>query len=316
MPVASLAFAIYASSIKLTSQSPEPLPSALSHALAELPANNQPDIVLVLTESWGLANDDRINQAETQPYRDAGIAHLYRIETGTVRFKGPTTSGETRELCGDSIGYSSLSGPASFFAACWPARLANAGYRTLATHGFTPAMFNRKAWYQRFGFNQSAFLPQLERDGAGLCDGAFPGACDADVARWIGDDLLAPRDPRPMFVHWVTLNSHLPIPRLANGASLEDCAAVGIDREESLCSWFKHVRIVHDSVAELAIRPGLRPTIFVIVGDHAPPFARTDTRDRFSQTNVPYVVLMPRSIQSTEIANLRPSGNQKPAAAR
>ena len=312
MPVVTLTWGLFGRFGHPAYRASEPLASALGNALAELPAHDRPDIVLVLTESWGRANDDRINQAQMQPYLGPAIARLYRFQSGTVGFDGPTTSGETRELCGDSIGNSSISNSQSFFAACWPARLGNAGYRTLATHGFTPTMFNRKAWYRRFGFQQSAFLPELQRDGAAMCDGAFPGACDADVAHWIGNQLLAPRDASPMFVHWVTLNSHLPITQLAEGSSLEECAAVGIDKEQGLCSWFMHVLIVQHSVAELALKPGLRPTIFVIVGDHAPPFLRTDLRSRFSQTSVPYVVLMPRSIEPGEMAALRPTTPGRP----
>jgi len=41
--------------------------------------------------------------------------------------------------------------------------------------------------------------------------------------------------------------------------------------------------------------PLARPTVFVIVGDHAPPFGDPGLRSRFSQTDVPYVVLLPRS---------------------
>jgi hypothetical protein len=118
-----------------------------------------------------------------------------------------------------------------------------------------------------------------------------------------------------MFIHWVTLNSHLPVPPLADGSSLEDCAAVGIQREPALCSWFMHVLIVHHSVAELATRPGLRPTVFVIVGDHAPPFLRMDIRSRFSQTSVPYVVLVPRSLRPAEMAALNASGFPGPTTA-
>ena len=40
----------------------------------------------------------------------------------------------------------------------------------------------------------------------------------------------------------------------------------------------------------------LRPTIFIIVGDHAPPFLNASNRDRFSQTVVPYVILSPRNV--------------------
>lgn len=281
---------------KRSSIPPLLLSSTLSEAMAEVPAGSKPDVVLVLTESWGLANDDRVNQAQMQPYRNPAIDNLYRVQTGSVRFAGGTTLGETRELCGNSQGYSSLSAPDAYFAGCWPARLKSAGYHTLAVHGFSPSMFHRWEWYRRFGFENSTFLPDLKQDGAAMCYGAFSGICDGDVAQWIAGRLLTHRDERPDFVHWVTLNSHLPVPDVGGNFSLQQCAAVGIDREEHLCSWFLLVLRVHESVANLALRPGLRPTVFVIVGDHAPPFIRADTRNQFSHKRVPFVVLMPRSI--------------------
>jgi phosphoglycerol transferase MdoB-like AlkP superfamily enzyme len=73
---------------------------------------------------------------------------------------------------------------------------------------------------------------------------------------------------------------------------------------------------VQESVARLAETPGLRPTIFVVVGDHAPPFVREDVRDRFSQTRVPYVVLMPRAMMGAagraEVAAVRTMESRPP----
>jgi hypothetical protein len=235
------------------------------------------------------------------------LERLYRVQTGTVPFVGGTTSGETRELCGDSRGrYGFTTGYANF-TACWPARLDNAGYHTLAVHGFTPTMFGRKDWYRQFGFQESEFLPELERNGASLCDGAFLGACDADVAQWVGTRLLASRDQHAMFVHWVTLNSHLPIAQLESATSLEPCRSVDIDQDRSLCSWFLHVLRVQNSVAKLALAPGLRLTVFIIVGDHAPPFLNATIWQRFSQTSVPYVVLLPKRVLMSRSAQLETS---------
>jgi hypothetical protein len=278
-----------------------PLSSALGPAIAAIPAGGRPNVVLVLTESWGLANDDRVNQAEMEPYSSPALAGLYRMHRGSVAFAGPTTSGETRELCGDSAGDASIAAAATYFAGCWPARLEREGYRATAVHGFTPTMFRREEWYRRFGFEESDFLPELARQGAAMCDGAFPGICDADAAQWIGGRLMKPVDQRPAFIHWVTLNSHLPMPRMDLSLAAGRCAAVGIEGQQSLCEWFLLVHRVHDSVARVALTAGLRPTIFVIVGDHAPPFIREDVRDRFSQARVPYVVLTPRSLETADL---------------
>ncbi len=271
-----------------------PLPSELRKAVTGLNTGAQPDIVLVLVESWGLATNPAALEIQTRPYRTPAIEDRYHVESGATSFFGGTTSGETRELCGDSHGRPDLGLPSGYFAGCLPARLKAAGYRTLAVHGFTPTMYHRMEWYKRFGFDESAFLPELERDGTSLCDGAFPGACDADVANWIGRKLVHSHDRKPMFLHWVTLNSHLPVAPVRGERPSGQCRQLAIDQESSLCAWFDRVVIVHNSVATLATEPALRPTIFVIVGDHAPPFLKSSLRDRFSQTEVPYVLLMPK----------------------
>jgi hypothetical protein len=276
-----------------------PLRSALSEALAGLRVGSRPDVVLVLTESWGLATDEPLNQAMIEPYdSNPALKKLYSIQTGSVPFLGGTTSGETRELCGDSLGRSQ-SVPPGYFSHCWPMRLESAGYRTLAVHGFTPTLFGRGEWYRQFGFQQTEFLPELERDGSALCDGAFPGACDADVAHWIGTQLLGNSTIHPMFVYWVTLNSHLPVSPIKSESTSSDCVAARIDGDQGLCSWFIYALRVQRSVVRLALAPGLRPTLFVVVGDHAPPFLNPSRRNRFSQTSVPYVLLIPEGDRLT-----------------
>jgi hypothetical protein len=296
-PVSTILYGVFLGVSHARSTSSQPLNSALSQAMAEIPVSSKPDVVLVLTESWGLANDDRVNQAQMQPYRNPAIDAIYRVQTGSVHFAGPTVTGETRELCGDSQGLASINGPDEYFARCWPARLKGAGYQTFAVHGFASGMFNRWLWYRMFGFDNRTFLPELKQNGAAMCGGAYLGICDANVAHWIGDRLLTHRDERPDFVYWVTLNSHLPVPRQLQNLSLQQCAALGIDQQQSLCTWFTLVLRVQQSVARIALSPGLRPTVFVIVGDHAPPFLRSETRNQFSQTMVPFVVLIPHSIQ-------------------
>jgi hypothetical protein len=272
-----------------------PLPSAMAGAMAELPSGKTPNVVLVLSESWGESVDARILQAQMGPLLDPAVRQKYRVETGRVRFLGPTTGGETRELCGDSRGRMGTVDLPMDYDSCWPARMNRLGYRTEAVHGFTPTMFERRTWYSKMGFADSTFLPELQRDGLGMCGGAFPGICDAEVARWIGARLE--KDPdKPKFIHWVTLNAHLPVLPPDGAESRQDCAAVGVENEVSLCGWFNRVLEVNRSVAQLATTSGLPPTAFVVVGDHAPPFFDPTIRRRFSQTNVPWVILVPKTI--------------------
>jgi len=287
--------------------------------MRQLPQDAKPNIVLVLTESWGLAQDDRINRAEQQPYDDPRIGALYREITGAVPFDGATTSGETRALCGDAEGIASISEPASYFANCWPERMNHRGYRTVAVHGFTPTMYQRERWYSRFGFSDAVFQPQLQQSGAAMCDGAFPGICDASVAQWIGQHLISSAQDRPVFVHWVTLGSHLPVPPEAAPADLEACRQISIVDDNALCSWFNLVQKLHQSVAKLALMSISKPTVFIIVGDHAPPFLNAATRSRFSQTSVPYVILMPRVLDvkpDLRVLHAANEGGPSPVAMR
>ncbi|HKO19147.1 MAG TPA: sulfatase-like hydrolase/transferase [Acidobacteriaceae bacterium] len=298
-PVASLAYATFI--LNRGTRVPARqlmLSSALGHAIGGLQRGTKPNIVLVLTESWGLAVDPRVNQAELAPYLQPDLLQSYRVETGTVEFFGSTTSGETRELCGNTLGRWGDTHSVDQYRSCWPAELGRDGYTTIAVHGFTPTMYDRDTWYPELAFSEQVFLPELQRDGAKICSGAFPGACDADVAKWIGNRLEAKTPDRPLFVHWVTLNSHLPVAAVQDPGADRRCQQTGIEEEGSLCAWFNRVLDVHKGVAELAMKSGIGPTIFIIVGDHAPPFLRPEVRDRFSQVVVPWIVLRPRPISA------------------
>lgn len=294
-PVASLVYATFLLRHGAPISGHAGVESALARAMSEVEPGTQPNVVLVLTESWGLAVDKPINAAEVAPYMTPQIEQAYRVETGTVKFYGSTTSGETRELCGDAVGRWGDSDGARRYASCWPAQFDRRGYATVAVHGFTPTMYDRESWYPEFGFSEQDFLPTLQSDGARMCNGAFPGVCDTDVAKWIGNRLEHEPAGRPAFVHWVTLNSHLPVAEVTGLEADTNCHSAGIDDHGSLCAWFNRVLDVHKGVAEMAERALVRPTVFVIVGDHAPPFLRPQTRNRFSQSEVPWVILMPRS---------------------
>jgi phosphoglycerol transferase MdoB-like AlkP superfamily enzyme len=153
-------------------------------------------------------------------------------------------------------------------------------------------MFYRSAWYSNLGFDQSWFGPDLNKLGLPNCRGAFPGICDASIASWIGSSRLTVDQPK--FIYWVTLNSHLPVP--ANPDLHEDAVCTkqpALRNSVALCSWFRLVRTVLQSVQQVALGTTARPTVFVLVGDHAPPFGDPQLRAEFSSTQVPYVKLTP-----------------------
>lgn len=278
-----------------------PVPSATAVALDAAgitsgEGNRQlPNLVLVVVESWGLAEDSPLREAMVKYYSQPELLAKYEVLQGSVPFYGATIAGEARELCGSSIGYYLMRAPASDLKNCLPQKLGALGYDPIAIHGFNRHMYVRSVWYPTIGFKEQWFHEQLQQQGLPDCNGLFVGTCDADIAAWIGRRLDADSS-RPKFIHWMTLNSHLPVPVPVSLPNAEPCsAAEGLEPDSQLCSWYQLIANVHRSVAQMALDPLGRPTVFVIVGDHAPPFGDPSLRGRFSQSDVPYVVLVPRS---------------------
>lgn len=260
------------------------------------PDQQRYNVVLVLLESWGLSTDASLRSALVEPYLQPELLAQYQILQGAVPFYGGTIAGEARELCSSRFGSHIIDASPQELQNCLPDRLNALDFHSMAVHGMEGHMFSRSDWYVRIGFQEIAFKDKFTQQGLPGCVGAFKGTCDAALADWIGRRLQQ-SDTDPDFVYWVTLNSHLPVPVPSGLPDGAPCSVAPIlSQQPPLCSWYQLVANVHRSVARLAITKLARPTIFVVVGDHAPPFANTTLRSQFSATDVPYIVLVPRQI--------------------
>jgi hypothetical protein len=280
-----------------------PMPSASAGAIAYLDGRpgtaELPNVVMVVVESWGLLRDAHLAQGLVVSYGDPHIADKYRLTSGAVPFTGLTVPGEARELCQSTAGFGILHASPAMAAHCLPALFRARGYQNLAIHGFVGQMFYRDSWYRELGFDRSWFGPELHRMGLPDCPGAFPGTCDTAIAGWVGGTLLTEQQDRPRFIYWVTLNSHLPEPAHPDLPDDGVCATQpALRNSTALCSWFRLVRAVHQSVEQAALVSTARPTVFVLVGDHAPPFSDPELRAAFSDTEVPYVMLTPVEVSA------------------
>lgn len=274
--------------------------SASAVALQEIsamPADEKvtaPNIVEVLLESWGLPNDPAVHDALVSFYLQPALLAKYKVLQGSVPFYGPTMGGEGRELCSSRIGFNLMNASAGSLQSCLPDKLAAEGYRNIAVHGLDGHFFKRESWWVRIGFKRVIFRDEFSNMGLPECPGAFPGICDAAITQWMTKTLQTP-DTKPDFLYWMTLNSHLPVPvpsALADGAP---CSIAPILKEKpAVCSWYQLVANVHRSVAQMAASNSVRPTVFIIVGDHTPPFADPVSRNAFSASRVPYVILLPK----------------------
>lgn len=303
-PVLSLGFRqqLYHNLLKQAAHGDDlPMPSA---SLQLLPILNRPDgspthvnVVLIMVESWGLSHDPQMARALTAPYQDPSIRTAYTVEQGTIPFMGATMAGEARELCHSGMALSILHISGSRAGGCLPDKLRERGYRTVSFHGFSGAMYFRDELYPKLGFDKSWFMEDLTKAGLPRCGGPFPGVCDAAVAQFMSARLAAAPQTQPQFFYWVSLNSHLPVPLKTDIPDDGSCLKQpSLRASANLCSWFRLVRQVHESVAQMAIQSVSRPTVFLLVGDHAPPFRDAALRESFDPSDVPYVLLVPTAL--------------------
>lgn len=272
---------------------------ASSVGMAELQSisrknNQQPGFVLIIVESWGLPVDSSLQHALVEPYYRADLIAHYSVLQGSVPFGGGTVGGEARELCGSTTGVAIIDASASELKNCLPAQLEAAGYDNIALHGMNRNWFSRADWYPLAGFREVHFHTDFQAEHLPDCIGAFRGTCDASIAEWIATRMTRTQ-ASPYFIYWVTLNSHLPVPSHPQLSSPASCPFImSSEGSTALCAWLQLEVNVHEAIYRLAMQHQTRPTVFVVVGDHAPPFSDVGLRKDFSDKVVPYVVLAPR----------------------
>jgi hypothetical protein len=249
-------------------------------------------VLLVVVESLGLPIAPDEKRLFAGAWDRPGWRERYYIRHGSTPYFGSTTNGELRELCGRWSDYTRFEFES---AHCLPERFRAAGYTTSAIHAFSSSMFDRGEWYPKLTFHKSEFADDLFRDGAGHCEGVFPGACDRDVPEIIGKRLKDTTSPQ--FVYWLTLNSHLPIM-----VDETDIASVGcrLGSEEwrtnfpRVCRLFQKHQELADAIDRMIMAPGFPPTDILIVGDHKPPFFDRGNRSHFDPSHVPWIFLKAR----------------------
>jgi hypothetical protein len=248
------------------------------------------NMLLVIVESTGAFHDPALQALLAAPLDHPGVAARYEVSRGTAPHCGSTTAGEMRELCGTSAHYTALLGEG--LGDCLPARLAAAGYATVGFHGYTAAMFGRRAWWPRLGLQETRFHEDLRSGLARECGRVFAGACDADIPARLR--AAAAASDRPVFLYWLTLNTHVPI-RFGEGRPRLDCAGGGPHGNAEVCGMTEMWMDVMDGVVALATDPALPPFEILVVGDHAPPLWSRHGRGLFVPGQVSWFRLSPKA---------------------
>ncbi len=249
------------------------------------------NVLFISAESMGVLRDSVLLAFATQPLADARLAERYHVRSGEVRFRGGTTSGELRELCGIFADYITL--PDAVLPRCLPRLLHQRGFSTYAVHGYKAQYYDRWEWYPEL-FDSVYFEQQLSGSaGEKRCGTQFRGICDDDAFRVV-ERLI--RGGRRRMVYWMTLDAHTPVdmdrqPELAvRGLGyLEVCRLT-----PEICMEALFRNDLYGRVTALALDPHLPPTRIVVVGDHAPAFVRRQTSSAFEPGVVPFVELRPK----------------------
>ncbi len=179
-------------------------------------------------------------------------------------FGGYTANAEFEVLCGFPVTENAVffEGWLRRAVPCLPRILAEAGYRTVASHPNVPGFWNRTHAYRLTGFDE--YLSKADFDTS---DAVGPFMLDHALYEQLFDK-LGPLDARPIFNYVLTYHGHLPYP---NSAAYPDRVTSG--REAPLLHgylnhvWYKS----RDLMARLAVLREEDPDALIVAfGDHLP----------------------------------------------
>ncbi|MDO3664251.1 sulfatase-like hydrolase/transferase [Acinetobacter higginsii] len=220
-------------------------------------------ILLIVNESWGVV-PDQIQQSILEDVIES--PQIASHEIGSLTTNGFTINGEIRELCGIGLKHFNLKDQNNGFDSCLANLYKKQGYSTIAMHGATGAMYDRKYWYPKAGFDHVIFRDTLETLKSRCY--SFPGFCDRDLLPLITEQFRA---KEKIFYYWLTLNSHVNYDLRDLKKDLFDCRKFGIDISSTSCRNLKLQKQFFYYLAELIKKPEMHGAYIIVVGDHAPP---------------------------------------------
>ncbi|MBV7486203.1 LTA synthase family protein [Bordetella sp. BOR01] len=149
--------------------------------------------------------------------------------------------------------------------------LRDQGYRTVCIHPYHPGFYRRDTILPQLGFDAFISLDAFEHSPK---TGPYIG--DAEVARQ-ALQLLDRDDPRPLYLHLITMENHGPLHW--EKAGLEDYAAVARAELPAGCDdlvvYARHLRNADAMFTMVAdgLRSHSRPASLCVFGDHVPIMA-------------------------------------------
>ncbi|MBU1330607.1 MAG: hypothetical protein KKG30_18620 [Gammaproteobacteria bacterium] len=238
-------------------------------------------LLLIVNESWGMANNSEVNDYLLSFLRSAPIVEL---KTGELYFKGATVAAELRELCRLHPNHFGFRDAYNRLKTCLPAQLDSAGYKTHAMHGATGMMYDRRDWYSGAGFSEDVFFEDMLPERRCY---SFPGACDVDLRDRV-EGFFRVKGKR--FFYWLTLNTHSIYDERDLFVDLVPCSKFNIDPSSESCRNFKLQAQYFSALGELLRSPDMSGVDVLLVGDHEPRFRNQYEKGLYYATGkVPWV---------------------------
>lgn len=252
------------------------------HQNKELPSK----LLLIVNESWGVAKNPN-SQRDVLSILESHKDSFDFINQGTNTIESITVYAEFRELChstAPNMFYIKYTRMESGYARCLPNMLRAKGYKTIALHGNSKVIYERRFWYPLAGFEEFYFgndidLPKDSYGGMGIFD---PNLLPFIVDKFKNSDKT--------FFYWLTLTSHYPY-------AIEDiknrrfnCKKYNIKTIHACRSLMIQAQFL-DAVTELVQKPEMKGVEVIIVGDHPTPFI-TDEQKNYKyiyDNKVPWV---------------------------
>lgn len=220
-------------------------------------------ILLIVNESWGRALDSSINIDIVSDIIKNNLVEYYALSAMNVN--GFTINAEIRELCQKDLKHFNLKNQIKGFENCLPNIYKKKGYHTYAMHGATGAMYDRKYWYPKVGFDALIFRDTVNNLNSRCY--SFPGFCDRDLNQFVANAFRE----KNVFFYWLTLNTHVNYDLNDLKKDHFNCAKYNIENNSSSCRNLKLQKQFFYYLGELIVKPEMKGVDVIVVGDHEAP---------------------------------------------
>ena len=245
-----------------------------------------PDIIVVLLESYfdvtdlGYEFDTDINanyrEAAAEGFSGRVVTPLYGGGTSNAEFEVltclSTDNAYINSMAYNDICYPGFSGIVGY--------LSDNGYRSVAIHSFTNALFNRENAYSYLGFDSSVFIEDFDPDNTVTARDFVSDVGSIMEVESRYEQLLAEGDS-PVFINLVTMQNHLPFDEASHYLESQKYDIVhsvssGLDPSANadLEGFATLTKLTDDAIGEAIdyFRNVDRDVILIFYGDHQTTF--------------------------------------------